>query len=151
MNKLPLGHPSELEEPPELAEALDVARAWIADLMARLQWRERATAFRVLVAGLHGLRDSLSRDAAAQLGAALPPLLRGYYFAGWLPSPRSASAGTRAGFLARIHEGVRRDPAVDPEQAARAVLELIADRLSATDVENARSATPRQLRPFWPD
>lgn len=151
MSKLPLGHPSERDEPPELAAALEEARAWIADLMARLQWRERATAFRVLVATLHGLRDSLSRDAAAQLGAALPPLLRGYYFEGWLPSPRSTAARTRATFLARVHEGVRRDPAVDPELAAHAVLELTADRLSATDVENARAATPRQLRPFWPD
>jgi len=142
---------SELDESPELEASLAIARDWIADLMERLDWRERNTAYRVFIATLHALRDSLPRDVATHLGVALPALLRGLYFEGWSYSSHSGAANTRDAFLARVHEGVRRDPAVDPEQAARGVFALLTDRLPAPDVENARAATPAALRLLWPD
>lgn len=142
---------NELDEPPELEASLAIARDWISDLMERLRWRERSTAFRVLVATLHTLRDSLPRDAATHLGVALPALLRGFYFEGWSYSSHSGAARTREELLARVHEGVHRDPAVDAEQAARGVFALLTGRLPAADVENARAATPAVLRHFWPD
>jgi uncharacterized protein (DUF2267 family) len=139
-----------LGEPPELAGALDAARAWIADLMRRLDWHEGDTAFRALLSCLHALRDALPKDEAVHLGLALPHLLRGFYFDGWRPSGRVIAARTRSAFLARVHDGVQRDPAIDPDQAARAVLSLLAERLPASEIENAKAATPHELHGFWP-
>jgi uncharacterized protein (DUF2267 family) len=138
------------DEAPELAGAIDIARAWVADLMRRLHWHERDTAFRALLASLHALRDALPKGEAVHLGLALPVLLRGFYFDGWRPSGRALGAKTRTAFLERIHDGVRQDPAIDPDEAARAVLALLSERLPPTDLENAKAATPHDLHGFWP-
>lgn len=134
---------------PELVAATEVVDDWIAELMRRLQWRDRDLSYRALVSCLHGLRDALSKDPAIFLGLALPLLIRGLYFEGWRPSGRAASSRTRKGFLGRIHEGVGRDPGVDPEQVAHAVLALLSDWLPKSEVENARAASPAALHAFW--
>jgi uncharacterized protein (DUF2267 family) len=144
-------HPPPAAEPPELAEAIDVARAWIDDLMHRLGWHEKDTAFYAMLACLHGLRDALPKDEAIHIGLMLPVLVRGFYFDGWRLSGRSSAAKTRAGFLERIHDGVRRDPAVDPEHVARAVMAMLSTWLPAAEVENAKAATPHDLHGFWPN
>ncbi len=60
--------------------AVNAAEDWINDLMRRLGWRDRERVYRVLLATLHALRDSLARDEAVYVGAQLPPLLRGLYY-----------------------------------------------------------------------
>lgn len=145
-------HPTEPHpgEPSEFSGAITTARDWLADLLQRLQWTERDTAFRALTACLHALRDSLPEDEAGSLGVKLPPLIRGFYFDGWRPGLRSGASRTRAAFLERIHDGVHRDPAIDPEQVAHAVFALLAARLPPTAIESARAATPAQLHGLWP-
>ena len=83
------------------------------------------------------------------VGAQLPPLLRGLYYEGWHPGARGA-ARSHNSFLERIHEGVHRDPGVDAEEVARAVFGLLAARLPAAEVEDAKAATPRSLHNLWP-
>lgn len=144
------GTPELPGEPPELAQALETARDWVSELARRLGWRERDTTYRALLACLHALRDSLPKDAAIFLGLALPFLIRGLYLDGWRPSGRPGASKTRKGFLDRIHEGVGRDPGVDAEQVAHAVLSLLADWLPKAEIENARAATPAALHSYWP-
>jgi uncharacterized protein (DUF2267 family) len=76
-------------------------------------------------------------------------LLRGFYSTGWHPSARKVTT-TRSAFLERIHDGVHRDPGIDPEQVARAVFALIAARLSAPEIEDVKAATPSELHNLWP-
>jgi uncharacterized protein (DUF2267 family) len=97
---------------------------------------------------LHALRDCLPREEAIHIGLALPVLLRGFYFEGWR-SARPHVLRTRKAFLQRVHDGVDQDPGVDAEQAAHAVCALLADRLPAAEIENARAATPAALHAFW--
>jgi uncharacterized protein (DUF2267 family) len=125
------------------------AEEWVDDLTSRLAWHDRDRAYTALLATLHALRDCLGRDEAVFLGAQLPALLRGLYYEGWHRGNRAAT-GTRDKFLARIHDGVHRDPAVDPEHVARAVLSLLVARLPAAEVEDAKAATPRDLHNLWP-
>lgn len=133
----------------ELTAALRATEEWIDDLTRRLGWRDRERVYLVLLATLHGLRDSLPRDEAVYVGAYLSPLLRGLYYEGWHPGARAA-ARSRSAFLQRIHEGVHRDPGVDAEEVARAVFAMIAARLPAAEVEDAKAATPKALRNLWP-
>jgi uncharacterized protein (DUF2267 family) len=134
----------------ELSTAVQDTASWIDDLMQRLGWHDSEHAFLALIAGLHALRDALGRDEAISLGAQLPPLLRGLYYEGWHPRPHAA-ARSRGAFIERIHDGVHRNPAVDAEQVARALLALLAARLSAPELENAKAATPPALHYLWPD
>ena len=41
-------------------------------------------------------------------------------------------------------------PGIDAEQVARVVLALLAERLSATELEDVRAVTPKALRALWP-
>ncbi len=133
----------------ELSIAVNTTEEWIDDLMRRLGWRDRERVYLVLLATLHALRDAVARDEAVYLGAQLPPLLRGLYYEGWHPGARPA-ARSRTAFLERIHDGVHRDPGVDAEQVARAVFALLAARLPAAELEDAKAAMPKPLHNLWP-
>ena len=133
----------------DLNAAVPAAANWIDDLKRRLGWQDRERVFLALLATLHALRDCLARDEAVYIGAQLPTLLRGLYYDGWHPSARPATKSRNA-FLERIHDGVHRDPAVDTEQVARAVFALLAARLPAAEIEDAKAATPSVLHNLWP-
>ncbi|WP_036259523.1 DUF2267 domain-containing protein [Mesorhizobium sp. WSM3224] len=129
--------------------ALQATQNWISDLVWRLRWHEREQVYRALIATLHALRDCLDRDEAVYIGAQLPALLRGFYYEGWHPAWRT-KARNRNSFLDRVHEGVHRNPAVDPEEVARSVLGQLADRMSVAEIQEAKAATPRVLNDLWP-
>jgi uncharacterized protein (DUF2267 family) len=133
----------------KLGGALAETEKWIDDLMRRLDWHDRGKVYAALLGTLHGLRDSLPRDEAIYVGAQMPLLLRGLYYEGWHPTVRM-SAKNRDAFLERIHEAVHRDPGIDTEQVARAVFALLSARLSPSELEDAKAATPKPLRSFWP-
>jgi len=52
--------------------------SWLHDLMQVLQWADKHKAYLALRATLHALRDRLTVDEVAQLGAQLPMLIRGF-------------------------------------------------------------------------
>ncbi|WP_433522100.1 DUF2267 domain-containing protein [Nocardia pseudovaccinii] len=68
------------------AHTEQTARIWLDTVMECLGTSDRRYAYRVLRAWLHTVRDRLTVDAAAHLGAQLPELLRGIYYEGWRPS-----------------------------------------------------------------
>jgi len=135
----------------DLKKAVPDVEVWLADLKRRLQWHDREKVYLALMATLHALRDSLPRDEAVYLGVQLPVLLRGLYYEGWRPSARTTRAKSRSAFVERIQEGVHRDPGIDAEKVADAVFSLIAERLPAAELEDAKAATPKALRMFWPN
>jgi uncharacterized protein (DUF2267 family) len=134
----------------EFKTAVQEIEGWIDDLMTRLGWHDRERTYRVLIAGLHAMRDSLPWGEAVHLGAYLPPLLRGLYYEGWHPGEGARPLGTRSAFFERIHDSVHHDPAVDPEFAARGLLALLAQRLPAAELEDAKALTPKELQGLWP-
>jgi len=134
---------------PGLDTAVRTTEHWVDDLMRRLGWRDRERVYRALLAALHALRDVLGRDEAVYLGAQLPALLRGLYYEGWHPGERPTTI-SRGAFLERIHDGLHRDPGVDAEQVARCFFALLAARLPASEIEDAKAATPHELHNLWP-
>ena len=95
------------------------------------------------------MRDVLPRDEAVYVGAQMPALLRGLYYEGWHPGARG-TAKSRNAFFERIHDGVHRDPAIDAEQVARAAFALLAARMPAAELEDAKAATPKLCTAFGP-
>ncbi len=134
---------------PDFGAALAATEDWVDDLMRRLGWRDRTRVCQALVTTLHALRDVLSRDEGVFLGAQLPALLRGFYYEGWHPGTH-AVAESRGAFLERIHDGLHRDVGVDAEQVVRGVFALLAARLPAAELEDAKAATPSELHNLWP-
>jgi len=138
-----------MREIQELSLAVKAADDWIEDFQRRLDWHDRERVYRALLAALHALRDTLMRDEAIYIGAQLPPLLRGFYYEGWHPGARRTGR-SRTAFLERVHDGVHRDPGVDAEAVARALFAMLAARLPAAEVEDAKAATPAALHNLWP-
>jgi uncharacterized protein (DUF2267 family) len=134
---------------PEFEQAANIADEWLDDLVTRLGWHDRRRAYISLVATLHALRDALPHESAIDLGGPLPVILRGLYYDGW-HARGLATAHTRGAFLERIEDGVHHDLGIDADAVARAVLAMLAARLTPVEVENAKAATPHALHEFWP-
>jgi len=129
--------------------SVQASEGWVDDLMQRLGWQDRQRVYLALVTALHAVRDVLGRDEAVFLGTQLPALLRGLYYEGWHPGARPAGR-SRSSFIERIHDGLHRDPGIDAEQVARCLFALLAARLPAAELEDAKAATPRELHNLWP-
>jgi uncharacterized protein (DUF2267 family) len=121
---------------------------WIKNLMEILGWDDRRQAYAALRATLHALRDRLTIEEAAQLSAQLPMLIRGFYFEGWDPTGKPERERHRSEFLARIQRELERYP-VDPEEVARAVFLVMANRISEGEIEDIEHVLPHEIRDLW--
>ncbi|MCC7025279.1 MAG: DUF2267 domain-containing protein [Thermomicrobiales bacterium] len=126
---------------------------WLRDIGEILGDNDRQHAYLALRGTLHALRDQLPIDESAQLSAQLPMLVRGIYFEGWNPGPAPPRGESRERFLDRVDQEVERTrwATFDPEKEARAVLRVLADRVSAGEVQQVRRLMPEQVRELWPE
>src|SRR5207247_10739936 len=69
-------------------KTLQTTNIWLDEIMATLG-PDRQVAWHVLGAVLHALRDRLQIGLAVHLGAQLPLLVRGLYYAQWNPSEKT--------------------------------------------------------------
>jgi uncharacterized protein (DUF2267 family) len=128
---------------------LQKTNVWLKDLMETLGWSDKQEAYLALRATLHALRDRLTVDEAAQFGAQLPMLIRGFYYEGWDPSHKPDKVRHKEDFLARITQEVR-PFRVDSEQVARAVFTVLSNRVSEGEIEDIESTLPAEVRELWP-
>lgn len=129
---------------------LQQTNEWLGDINAALGWGDRNLAYEALRGTLHAVRDHLTVDEAARLSAQLPMLVRGMFFEGWDPSRLPVRERSREEFLNRVAEAFRGSPPVNPEDMARAVLMVIAGRVSAGQFDQVRTMMPEEVRTLWP-
>ena len=123
---------------------------WLNELMQLLGWQDKHKAYLALRATLHALRDRLTVEEVAQLGAQLPMLIRGFYYEGWDPTGKPLKVRHKEEFLARIEEQFRGDNRIDPEQVARAVFTVLADRVTEGEIEDVKHILPAEIQDLWP-
>ena len=122
---------------------------WLNDVMKALNCPDRHEAYLALRATLHALRDRLTIDEAAQLAAQLPILIRGFYYEGWDPTAKPLKERHRDEFLAHIQQEL--EPyGIDPEEVARAVFLVLANRITEGEIEDVEHVLPREIRDLWP-
>ena len=93
-----------MSEPKIIETSMHKAREWLAEMAGELGTDDRHYAYRALRAYLHAVRDRISVEEAAQLGAQMPLLIRGIYYDGWVPARTPASYHTVDEFLTRVAE-----------------------------------------------
>jgi uncharacterized protein (DUF2267 family) len=130
---------------------LHLTNTWLNEVMKGLAWTDRHRAYAALRATLHALRDRLSPDEAAHLGAQLPMLVRGFYFEGWHPAGKPRKERHKDDFLAHIDVAFRNDPDVDAEAVARAVFAVIGKHVSPGEVRDIVGSLPAEIRALWPE
>jgi uncharacterized protein (DUF2267 family) len=129
---------------------VQLTHKWINDLDARLGWEDKHRSFRLLRTVLQALRDWLSVNEAAGLGAQLPELLRGVYYEHWRPAATPVKQRHKADFIARVDKAFKTDPILFTSEAVRAVFELLSDKITAGEIEDVRHALPADIRALWP-
>ncbi len=135
---------------PVFATTLQKTHEWLQELELLASLRNQAEAYTVLRQVLHALRDRLPTNEAAQLGAELPMLIRGFYFEGWKPSAAPGRARSLKAFLETIGPLPSPHAAFDAEQAVRSVLLVLDHRISIGEMADIRHAMPAELRDLWP-
>jgi uncharacterized protein (DUF2267 family) len=124
-----------------ILKLIEEAYGWPKDL--------RNMSYAALRAVLHQLRDRLTVDEAAQLGAQLPILVRGIYYEGWDPS-RVPVKMDKEEFLARVGKEFPYTVEGGTEQLVRTVLRALSPHVSEGEWEDIKSSVPRDLASLLP-
>jgi uncharacterized protein (DUF2267 family) len=131
---------------------LQTTHVWLNELVGLLDWPDdQHRAYLALRAVLHALRDRLSADEAASLAAQLPMLIRGFYYEGWHPHGKPVKERRLEEFLAHIRADFPADSDFDPEQVPRAVFQLLANHVTAGEIEKVKGTLPAEIRSLWPE
>src|ERR1051326_8956287 len=109
-----------------LDKSLQTTNIWLKEIMqAEAVGPDRQVAWRGLGAVLHTLRDRISVDQVAHLGAELPIVVRGLYYDQWHPAGKPDRERRADEFAARVMAELRDTRRIDPDDATRAVFATI--------------------------
>jgi uncharacterized protein (DUF2267 family) len=109
----------------------------------------RNQSYAALRAVLHALRDRLTVEEAAQLGAQLPMLVRGIYYHGWDPTDVPVKMD-RNEFLARVRKEFPYEVKGGIEQLIETVLNALRLYVSEGEWDDIKSSMPKELAEVFP-
>jgi uncharacterized protein (DUF2267 family) len=125
--------------------AVEKAQSWVRDMMRELGTDDPRQAYHALGASLQALRDRLSVDEAAQLGAQLPLLVRGLYYEGWHPASTPVHARRPEELLLLIEQKAGDGRQMDAERAVAATFEVLRRHVSPGELASLAHVLPRSL------
>jgi uncharacterized protein (DUF2267 family) len=96
------------------------------------------------------LRDRLTVEEAAHLGAQLPMLVRGFYYEGWSPAGKPVKERHKEEFCAHVKEYFTREEDIDAEKIVRGVFKMLSRRITEGEIEDIKHIMPLELRELWP-
>jgi uncharacterized protein (DUF2267 family) len=131
-------------------KTLETTHVWLNEICNDLG-PDKQVAWKVLSTVLHKLRDRLTVNLAAHLGAQLPLLVRGVYYDQYEPSKMPTECRSREDFVAEVAEWLSDARPVDPDAAVRAVFRVLSRHISEGQVAKVREALPKGLRQSWID
>ena len=131
-------------------KTLETTHVWLKEIMADIG-PDKHVAWKVLSTVLHKIRDRLTVNLAAHLGAQLPLLVRGVYYDQYEPSKMPGECRNRDDFIQEVAEWLSDTRPVDPELAVRSVFKVLTKHVSEGQVRNVKEALPRSVRQMWDD
>lgn len=130
---------------------LQKTHEWLHTLAEQAEYGNEAQAYSAMRAVLHALRDRLIVSEAADLGAQLPMLIRGFYYEGWKPGSAPKKLRDREAFLLNVMERLQSaNETIDAEHACRSVFSLLNDKITAGEIEDVCGELPHEIRELWP-
>ena len=127
---------------------METTHIWLNEICNDLG-PDKQVAWKVLSTVLHKLRDRLTINLAAHLGAQLPLLVRGVYYDQFEPGKMPSEYRSREEFVAEVAEWLRDTKPVDPEEAIRSVFRVLSRHISEGQVEKVCDTLPKSLRQLW--
>lgn len=127
---------------------LQTTNIWLGEIMDQLG-PDRQVAWKVLSTVLHKLRDRLSIELAAHLGAQLPLLVRGVYYDQFEPGRQSPDLESAEEFTAEVAKWLSDIRPVDPDKAIRTVFAVLTRHVSEGQIAKVRASLPKGIRRLW--
>lgn len=118
---------------------------WIDEISEDLGGIGRREAYRDLRAFLQTLRDRLTVDLAAELGAQLPMLVRGIYYEAWDPS-RAPMKMKAEEFVETFIDRALLPPEREPLGALKAATRVLRRHVTEGETEHVFLSLPREIR-----
>ena len=130
-------------------KTIQTTNIWLDDIMDVIG-PGRHTAWHVLGATLRALRDRLTVDQAAHLGAQLPILIRGLYYDQWHPAAMPSRERKLDDFLAHVGDGLRDTRPVNLREAVETVFRVLASHIAKGQADKVAGELPAEIRALWP-
>jgi len=131
-------------------KTLQATNIWL-DEISRDIGPDRQVAWNVLTAVLHALRDRLTVDLAAHLGAQLPLLVRGVYYDQYVPARQPSDIDNAEAFSAAVAKSLANIRPVDVTTAIASVFGVLTHHVTEGQVGKVRKALPHGIRALWPE
>lgn len=132
-----------------VAHAVETMQLWLKELRDRAELADEGSAYAVLRAVLHQLRDRLTVEEAVDLGAQLPVMVRGVYFEGWRPHKVPRKLRSRQAFLDELSDQLL--PHTYPvDWAVSAVFDLMTHHCDPGEINDVIGQLPDDLKDLWP-
>ncbi|MBW3534314.1 MAG: DUF2267 domain-containing protein [Gemmatimonadetes bacterium] len=118
------------------------------ELSGREPFEVPEQAYAGLRAVLHAVRDRLTVEEAAHLGAQLPQLVRGIYYEGWRPSMAPNDEKTVDEFLAHVRSSLGGNPQerLPLEPATRTILAFLAEHVDPGEMRHVVDQMPKDIK-----
>ncbi len=126
--------------------SVEKAHIWLGQLADELGTEDRRTAYRVLRAFLHAIRDRLPVEEAAQLAAQMPLLIRGIYYEGWRPAATPVQYRDLDSFLRRVAEEASLAGETEASFAAAAAARVLRRHISEGELADVSAVFPEGLK-----
>jgi uncharacterized protein (DUF2267 family) len=123
----------------------------LKEIMEAYGWprERRQQAYDALRVVLHALRDRLTVEEAADLGAQLPMLIRGLYYEGWKPA-KVPMKMSKQEFVDRVRREFTYDIEGGIETLVQRVMHALRRYVTEGEWEEVRSSMPKDLRALVP-
>ncbi len=118
----------------------------IKAIQDRFEWVDRNQAYVALRSVLQTLRDRLTVEHAAGLGAQLPMLVRGFYFEGWKPSqvPLKMNKDEFVGEVERQIDPLSYD--IPTEEMIKGIVAIVQDYTDPNEMRKIKKTLPNDIQ-----
>lgn len=138
-----------MNRPALFEHTVQEADIWLNELHEEIGLRDKGQLLAAMRAVLTQLRDRLTVEEAAHLGAQLPTLLRGVYYEQWRPAGAPKKLHSREEFFDGIRKRAFGHDEIDPEQAARGVFRVLSRHVSQGEIDEVIHMLPHDLQTLW--
>lgn len=132
-----------------LNRTFEKTHQWLLELSELDGLSSEKEAYAALRAVLQTLRDRLTVDEAAHLGAQLPTLVRGIFYESWRPAVPPTKERTQQEFLDSVARRIE-NPGLPVEQVCRSVFTLLERKVTSGEIEDVRHMLPSEVEKLWP-
>lgn len=130
-------------------KTLQETNIWLNEISEHMGG-DKQHAYHALRSTLHALRDRLTVEEAAHLGAQFPIMVKGIYFDGWKPAATPHKERTKDEFLHCIDDNLATAPLKGrSEDAARAVFAVLEKHVEEGQIRQVKGMLPEEIKTLW--